>query len=122
IAAKIAGIGKNRIDDKRQIVVVFTDRKSNGLRVLQSIPATNRPPLAALFLVYDWPVKTDFIRTERKNQFTCFVDLDLVRTVKTENDAFRPRVRCNHKIVFQLPLVAVIDEIDSRIDIVDLNF
>src|SRR5258708_25566468 len=91
------------------------------MRVLKSIAATNRLPQAANFLINDGSMKANFIPVKRKNQFTAVVDLDCINTVEIKGNAFSAGVWRDYKIVFKLMLVAVINEINARGYIIDLN-
>ncbi len=44
----------------------------------------------------------------------CF---EFVRTLETKRDGHRVGTRGYHKVVFQLPLVAVVDQVNARIEL-----
>ena len=45
------------------------------------------------------------------------IDLHAIRALEVEHDALRIRAGCNDEVVFELALVAVVDEVDAGIDL-----
>src|ERR1043165_8736260 len=74
---------------------------------------------AAQFLIENGAMKSHFTRTNCKHQFTIFVDFNFISPLKTKSDASGISVRSNDEIVFQLLLVAIVDEIDPGIHVID---
>ncbi|WP_434148960.1 hypothetical protein ACR2R6_17325 [Methylocaldum gracile subsp. desertum] len=51
-----------------------------------------------------------------KHQISVVIDLDTLGTFKSDPDLCRIAARRDHQVVFQVPLVTVINEVDAGID------
>src|SRR5205814_1015179 len=97
--------------------------KANAMRVLEHVAALELCPDAVNLLVGDWHSLTyDFPGCVQHELALC-VDLQALRALEAEHDPIRIGSGRDHEVIFQLALVAVVDEIDTGIDraIVDLG-
>ena len=52
-----------------------------------------------------------------QNQIAVRIDLKLLNAIELERDQSGARARRHHKIIFELPLIAVINQVDAGINI-----
>jgi hypothetical protein len=67
-------------------------------------------------LVDERPLKDQLPASGVKHQISVVIDLDTLGTFKSDPDLCRIAARRDNQVIFQMPLVAVIDEVDARID------
>src|SRR5438309_1300505 len=82
-----------------------------------AISASDLVPRPVYLLEHPRLVPAHFSAAHTKSQVATFVHLDFIGTFNRELDAARIGSRRDNEIVFELPVVAVIDQIDARIDL-----
>ena len=125
-AAKIGRINKQRINDQRAAAIVIGHGESYTVRAAELVGARHRLAHASDFLVDHGPVETEFpvgdILAARNDQQEIAVRGELRRrTVELPGNAAGIGARGHHKIVLELSLRAVVDEIHARIDALVLH-
>src|SRR5438552_8599719 len=93
------------------------------MRVLEHVAALDLCPDAVNLLVDDWHSLANGAPARVQHELALSVDLQALPALEAEHDPFRVRPGCDDEVVFQLALVAVVDEIDTGIDraVVDLG-
>ncbi len=110
-------IREDRVDDERAARVVSPDAELD-LRPLDFVPALDLPARAVVRrLVDDGALHTHLSAADREDEApVLLIQLRALRAVELNLDAARVCSRCDVEIVFELSLVAVIDEVDARVD------
>ncbi len=116
-AAVIRRVAQHRINHEGQAVIVRRDFKPHRLRVGQPIAARDFLTNALNILIDQGLGLPNLIRTQAQNQVALWVQGHLVRTSESNGDHGRVHAGTNHKIVFQVLLVAVVDQTDARIKV-----
>ena len=115
-AAEVSGISEHRVNHQCLRVIVLAQREANRvLRQHRELP-DNRLAQAVLHLIDDRLLKRDFSICRGDRQVAIGVQFEFLRPRKLKPDGLRICPRRNDEVVLQLPLVAVIDQIDARVD------
>jgi hypothetical protein len=96
-------------------VVIAANREGNGLRVQNFVAAADFFARAVNRLVrtgLGWRIS---LVAQIQNQFAGGIDGNFVRAVEANRNDAGVRVRRDGEIIFKLPLVAVINQIDAGI-------
>ena len=91
--------------------------ESDVRRILQNIRAPHRNSLPVGFLVNDRTLETEFTAAGLQNQIAFSVRFDLAGTFDFELNQSRIGSRGDREVVLQLLMVSVVDQINSRIQI-----
>src|ERR1700688_150841 len=60
----------------------------------------------------------NFAAANGYDQITLIIDAQALRPAKAKPDGFGTRARCDHEVIFELPLIGpVVDQVDSWIDV-----
>ena len=116
-AAEVSGVGEHRIDDERPGRVVSGEPKADPLRAFAHVAPGDILPDAVDLLIDDGLVLAYVAAFRVQHEIAFSADLQFVRTFEVERDLLRVRTRCDDEVVFELALVAVVDEVDAGIDV-----
>ena len=126
-AAQISGVGQNRINDQRPVTVIGCDLKLNLLMLLDDVfPIQDlcSPQSVPFCQLVDHRLLEDYfavlaihhqitLRVHAWRGFLCCCTLGL----DIQRDLVRIGARLHHKIILKLSLVAVVDQVYARINV-----
>ena len=92
------------------------DLEADVTPALDDVAPTDFPTKAVHFLIDNRLELADFATRNTQDEVAARVHAEVVRTLEMESNILRVCARRDVKIVFQLPLVAVVDEVDAGID------
>src|SRR5256885_16435778 len=100
---------------------LFRSLEADPIDAFAYVAAGDFAPDSVYVLVDDRLVLTYVSSGRVQHELAPRFDLEFVRAPETEHDLFRIRTRCDDEVVFQLALVAVVEEVDTRIDVLVLD-
>ena len=115
--AKVGGVREHRIDDEGPAAIVRGQLEADPLGAFEDIAAFDLCPDAVDQLVNDGFVLAYVALCRMQHEVALRVDLEFLRAREAEHDLLRVRSGRDDEVVLELPLVAVIDEIDPAIDL-----
>src|SRR5205085_5951224 len=95
--------------------------KANLPPALEYIAARNRLPYTAHFLIYRWFVHANFAAHRAQHQVPVAVDADLPNTRKGHFDSSGVAAGSDLKVIFELSLITIVNQIYSGIEVAVLN-
>src|SRR5205814_1708297 len=119
-AAEIRGVAEDRINHERLPGIVWPHLKSDSLTGLPQITTCDFLPRAIDHLINDRLVLAKLCPASVENQIVPRIDLKSVNAFKMKRDGVGVAAGRDHKIIFQLALAAVADQIDARINLLVL--
>ena len=96
-------------------MVVRTDLEPNGVCRNQAVLAVYVFPNTTVVLIDHWLVLNYTGAIDLKKQVTVRINRNEVRTFKTKRNRVRVRARLYDEVVFEFPLIPVINQIDPAI-------
>ena len=109
-------IHQRGVDDQRLPAIVVSDAKSDSTLVENHITAIDSDTLSIGFLIDRRLCLVDFAGSRFQDQIAIRVDCHSLDAIESESNDLRPRTRCDDKVIFKLPIISVIHDVNSRID------
>lgn len=109
-------IEHHRIDHQRLIAVILADVEAHFVAAVHDVTTRDLAPIAFHGLVGDRLALPNFPAVHGQHQVAVRFDPSLIRAFEGEPDVTRARPGMDDEIVFELSLVAVEDQINSRIN------
>src|SRR5579872_2964257 len=95
--------------------------EADRARIIDHVSALYWDALTVGFLIDDGTLKMQLAAADLENQIALRIHLGLVCAFDFELNVSRVDSRRHGKVVFQLLVVAVVDQIDSRINVLEAN-
>ena len=108
------GFGANRLPDYGKLPLSF---EANSMLGFDHVVAGDLPPDAAVLLINHRLVPTDFPLAHRDYQVPIGVASDTASAANIEPDTLRVGSGRNDEVILKLPPVAVVNEVDPRVDV-----
>ncbi len=115
-ATKVGGVREHRIDYEWQAAVVFGHFEADARLISAHIAAFDLVPDAVGFLVDHRPVLPHVSGGRMQHELALGIDLEIVRARKAKCDLIWIGARRDDEVVLELPLLAVVNEVDARVD------
>src|SRR6516165_1699456 len=110
-------ITDHRINDQRSGRVIRGYRKADLLGIHSHVaPRNDFPTPINLLIDYRW-VRADLAPGGVEYQLPLGIDIHAVSACKAQRNLTRIRARGDLQVVFELPLRAMVDQVDARIDV-----
>src|ERR1700680_1714276 len=120
-APKERRVGQHGIDDQSLVRAVLGDLEADLMRSPDDISPRNEMPGVVPILIGDRATLTDLCAPEPDDEIAILIDPLGIRPVEANLNGVWIGAGLDQKIVFEASLVAVKDEIDSRIHVVVLD-
>src|SRR6266536_3909888 len=105
------------IDDEAPRLVVTRNLEARALLTAQLVLTIDRYAYTIDILVHDRLVLHDLARRGGKHHIAVAIKCQFLHALELEHDAFGINTGRDNEVVFELPLFAVVDEIDAGIDL-----
>src|SRR5688572_21603588 len=69
------------------------------------------------YLIHEWLLEADLAALRREDQVTAVCERDLLCSLEGELDLIRISAGGNDEVVFELSLVAVVDQVNAGVDV-----
>jgi hypothetical protein len=120
-ASKEGGVGQNRINHQGLTLVVFAHFESDLMSAATHVMAGDGLPRSVRLLIYRRFAHPDLGVPSSQDQVSITVDPDCTGAFKSHSNSVGVGVRSDFKIVFEVPLIAVVNKIHPGIQISILN-
>ncbi len=120
-AAEVRGVEQRGVDDERPAPVIGGHLEAHPTSALEHVATRDVPPDAVDLLIDDGLPLADRCSGRVQHEVTLRIDLQFVGAPKAEQDPLGIGARADDEVVLQLPLVAVVDKVDSGIDVLVLH-
>ena len=122
-SAKACGIDNDRVNNQRLTNVVGAYFEADIRAGIDDVSAGYLMRLFASSLIHRWPSLSHFSESGVNQQITVPIQLNILSALEGESDRGWVSSRLHHKVVFQLLVSSVVDEVDARINfaILDLS-
>ncbi len=114
--AEKARVGQRGVDHQRPGVVVGTDGEADAAVLPKGESPRNGHFVVATVLIDDGCVVAELTPGHRQHQVAVVVDAQRLYVGESQVDDRRISARSNDEVVLQLPLVAVVADVDARVD------
>jgi hypothetical protein len=121
IAAGVRRVDQHRVDDQRLGGIVRGDPKADPIVAVENILAGDRPPAAGDLLVDDRLSLPNDTASRAQFQIPLRVQADGLRACEAQHHPLGDAAGPHDQVVLELPLVAVVDEVDARVDVFVLH-
>ena len=115
-AAKIGGIGKDGIDDEIAAAVILAERETDPILAQHLEASADGLTLAIHVLVNRGLVPAHFAHRSLQAQAAVSSHGNAIDATNLETNLSGIGPGANRKVIFKLALLAVIDQVDSRVD------
>ena len=115
--AQISRIAQDRIDYERKAPVIGAHLKADLPRTLKDIPARHLLLDTPDLLVEARPLEANFPAQLAHYQVALGVQFKIVPAFNTQTNGLWVCARRHHKVILELPLVAVINQIHAGVDV-----
>ena len=121
-SAEIRRVVQDRIDHERQALVVLADVEPDVSVRPHDVAPLDRSTRTARLLIDDRRAVRERARVRGEHEIPSAVDRGARRSIDLKGDARRRGAWSDDEVVFQLLLIAVVDEVHARIDVVVRDF
>ncbi len=114
--AQVRGVRKNRVDDQRFALVVVAYFEVNLVARQNEFTLNGRVAAIGLFLIQDGLVEPHLPNGGVDQQLALRIEMQPLHSLELQLDCTRICPWRDNKVVFELGLVAVVSQVDARID------
>ena len=114
--AKVAGIDQNRIDDQRFCGIVRNDLETHAALALEDVVTFNGNSLFAVVLINQRLFLKDLAARGLEDELPFSINPYSPNAVEVELNDVRPCPWRNDEVILELLLIAVVDEVNPRIN------